>query len=162
MSSRGVVNQSKLGKINSLLHTLKLSKECKQIFKDYDIKAVFSVGGYSAAPASFAALFSHLPLFIHEQNSKSGSLNKLLKPFAKQFYSAFEKEIVPYPVADNFEKASICKELKNIIFLGGSQGAKFINDLALNLAPELQKKELASFINAEKMSLKSINKPIKT
>lgn len=104
-----------------------------------------------------------MPLFIHEQNSKSGSLNKLLKPFAKQFYSAFEKEIVPYPVADKFfEKARIRKELKNIIFLGGSQGAKFINDLALNLAPELQKKALISFINAEKTSLKSINKLIKT
>lgn len=49
-----------------------------------------------------------------------------------------------------FEKARIRKELKNIIFLGGSQGAKFINDLALNLAPELQKKALISFINVEK------------
>ncbi|EOH0272563.1 undecaprenyldiphospho-muramoylpentapeptide beta-N-acetylglucosaminyltransferase, partial [Campylobacter jejuni] len=143
LSSKGVVNQSKFDKISSLLHTLKLSKDCREIFKKYHIQAVFSVGGYSAAPASFAALFSHLPLFIHEQNSKSGSLNMLLKPFATKFFSAFEKEISPYPVADKFfDNARIRKELKNIIFLGGSQGASFINELALNLAPKLQEQNI--------------------
>ncbi|EAH7571433.1 TPA: undecaprenyldiphospho-muramoylpentapeptide beta-N-acetylglucosaminyltransferase [Campylobacter jejuni] len=143
LSSKGVVNQSKFDKISSLLHTLKLSKDCREIFKKYHIQAVFSVGGYSAAPASFAALFSHLPLFIHEQNSKSGSLNMLLKPFATKFFSAFEKEISPYPVADKFfDNARIRKELKNIIFLGGSQGAQFINELALNLAPKLQEQNI--------------------
>ncbi|TKX31697.1 undecaprenyldiphospho-muramoylpentapeptide beta-N-acetylglucosaminyltransferase [Campylobacter estrildidarum] len=143
LSSRGVVNQSKFNKINSFLHILKLSKECKQIFKNYKVKAVISVGGYSAAPASFGALFSNIPLFIHEQNSKSGSLNKLLKPFCKKFFSAFEEEITPYPVADKFfDHARIRKELKNIIFLGGSQGASFINELAINLAPRLKEKNI--------------------
>ncbi|TEY09120.1 UDP-N-acetylglucosamine--N-acetylmuramyl-(pentapeptide) pyrophosphoryl-undecaprenol N-acetylglucosamine transferase, partial [Campylobacter sp. US18a] len=32
--------------------------------------------------------------------------------------------------------------LKNIIFLGGSQGASFINELALNLAPKLQEQNI--------------------
>ncbi|PVX04951.1 UDP-N-acetylglucosamine--N-acetylmuramyl-(pentapeptide) pyrophosphoryl-undecaprenol N-acetylglucosamine transferase, partial [Campylobacter jejuni] len=102
LSWKGVVNQGEFDKSGSLLHTLKLSNDCGEIFEEYHIQAVFSVGGYSAAPASFAALFSHLPLFIHEQNSKSGSLNMLLKPFATKFFSAFEKEISPYPVADKF------------------------------------------------------------
>ncbi|WP_335778870.1 glycosyltransferase, partial [Campylobacter jejuni] len=31
---------------------------------------------------------------------------------------------------------------KNIIFLGGSQGAQFINELALNLAPKLQEQNI--------------------
>ncbi|AXP08465.1 undecaprenyldiphospho-muramoylpentapeptide beta-N-acetylglucosaminyltransferase [Campylobacter hepaticus] len=143
LNSCGVVNQNKISQIYSLIHILKLSQDCKKIFKSNNIKAVFSVGGYSAAPASFAALFSHLPLFIHEQNSKSGSLNLLLKPFAKKFFSAFEKEFTPYPIADKFfNYARIRKEIKNIIFLGGSQGAQFINDLALNLAPKLQKQNI--------------------
>nr|WP_255327542.1 glycosyltransferase [Lebetimonas sp. JH292] len=38
------------------------------------MKAVFSVGGYSAAPAAFAAITSNIPLFIHEQNAHIGSL----------------------------------------------------------------------------------------
>ncbi|MGH2304661.1 undecaprenyldiphospho-muramoylpentapeptide beta-N-acetylglucosaminyltransferase [Campylobacter taeniopygiae] len=143
LSSQGVVNQSKFNKINSFLHILKLSKECRQIFKDYKVKAVISVGGYSAAPASFGALFSGIPLFIHEQNSKSGSLNKLLKPFSKKFFSSFEEDFTPYPVADKFfNHARIRKELKNIIFLGGSQGATFINELAIQLAPILNEKNI--------------------
>lgn len=143
LSSQGVVNQSKFNKINSFLHILKLSKECRQIFKDYKVKAVISVGGYSAAPASFGALFSGIPLFIHEQNSKSGSLNKLLKPFSKKFFSAFEEDFTPYPVADKFfNHARIRKELKNIIFLGGSQGASFINELAIQLSPILNEKNI--------------------
>ncbi|KGI57291.1 UDP-N-acetylglucosamine--N-acetylmuramyl-(pentapeptide) pyrophosphoryl-undecaprenol N-acetylglucosamine transferase [Campylobacter sp. MIT 97-5078] len=138
LSSKGVVNQKGLGKFKSLAHTLKLALKCKEIIRDEDIKAVFSVGGYSAAPASFGAIFNKTPLFIHEQNSKSGSLNKLLKPFSKGFFSAFEPIFCPYPIKPCFfEQARIRKELKTIIFLGGSQGASFINSLALKLAPKL-------------------------
>lgn len=138
LSSKGVMNQSKMQKFHSLVHILKLSKQCQKIFKNHKVKAVFSVGGYSGAPASFAALFSRVPLFIHEQNAKRGSLNSLLKPFAKGFFSAFEKEFVPYPVRDEFFNLARKREkLEAIIFLGGSQGASFINDLALNLAPKL-------------------------
>ncbi|MGB2553918.1 glycosyltransferase, partial [Campylobacter sp. MOP51] len=44
-----------------------------------------------------------------------------------------------YPVASKFFKEARARnELKNIIFLGGSQGAKAINELALNLALDLK------------------------
>lgn len=138
LSSRGVMNQSGMGKFHALAHIFKLSKQCQQIFSAHGVKAVFSVGGYSGAPASFAALFSRLPLLIHEQNAKRGGLNSLLKPFARGFFSAFEKEFAPYPVRDGFFDLARRREgLGCIIFLGGSQGASFINDLALNLAPKL-------------------------
>lgn len=138
LSSRGVVNQNALQKISSLLHIIKLSKQAQELLIAHKVQAVFSVGGYSAAAGAFAALRAKIPLFIHEQNSKSGNLNTLLKPFAKAFFSAFENEFTPYPVSDKFfDKARERKQLKNIIFLGGSQGAQFINDLALNLAVKL-------------------------
>ena len=140
LPSSGVVNKSGFKKINSLIHILKLSVQAKQILKKHNIKAVFSVGGYSAASASFAALFSNIPLFIHEQNAHIGSLNKLLKPFSKRFFNTFIYND-PYPVEDVFfDKAKIRNELKTIIFLGGSQGAVAINDLAVNLAEDLHKR----------------------
>ncbi|MBZ7943189.1 undecaprenyldiphospho-muramoylpentapeptide beta-N-acetylglucosaminyltransferase [Campylobacter sp. RM13744] len=163
LSSKGVINQSKFNKINSFLHILKLSKKCKKIFKTYKVKAVISVGGYSAAPASFGALFSGIPLFIHEQNSKSGSLNKLLKPFSKKFFSAFEEDFTPYPVADKFfNHARIRKELKNIIFLGGSQGASFINELAIQLAPNLNEKNIHIIHQCGKNDLQKYKQIYKT
>ncbi|WP_457562259.1 glycosyltransferase, partial [Caminibacter pacificus] len=77
LDSSGVVNKKGLGKINSLSNIIKLSFEAKKIIKKHNVKAVFSVGGYSAAPASFGAIFSNTPLFIHEQNAHIGSLNKI-------------------------------------------------------------------------------------
>ena len=141
LPSSGVVDKKGLARLKSLAYILNLSIKTKKILKDSDIKAVFSVGGYSAAAASFGALLAGIPLFIHEQNSKSGSLNSLLKPFAKGFYSAFTNPPTPYPVADKFfEMARLRKNLQSIIFLGGSQGASFINDLALKIAPKLDEK----------------------
>ena len=142
LPSSGVVNKKGLRKFNSLIHILKLSLQTKKILKNHNIKAVFSVGGYSAAPASFAAIFSNIPLFIHEQNAHIGSLNKLLKPFSKRFFNTFLYND-PYPVEDVFfDKARIRNELKTIIFLGGSQGAVAINDLAITLAPKLKEKNI--------------------
>jgi len=142
LSSKGVVNQQGFNKIKSLFHIFKLSFKAKKILKKHNIKKVFSVGGFSAAPASFAAILSGKELYIHEQNSHMGSLNHILKPFSKKFFNTFKNKD-PYPV-DNifFEKARIRKEIKSVIFLGGSQGASFINNLALNLADTLNQKNI--------------------
>ena len=83
------------------------------------------------------------PLFIHEQNAVAGSLNRLLKPYAKRFISAYEKdcEIKGYPVKEEFfQGAHIREKLGTIIFLGGSQGAAAINNLALGVAKTLDAK----------------------
>lgn len=141
LKSRAVVSQRGLNKFKSLLNILNLSLKARKILREEKIAAIFSVGGFSAAPAAFASFLCFKPLFIHEQNSKKGSLNALLKPFCKGFFSSFEKIFAPYPVNEKFFKSQrVRTKLQTIIFLGGSQGASFINDLALNLAPSLQQK----------------------
>ena len=137
LNSSGVVNKKGVNKIKSLGNIIKLSFEAKKILKENNIKAVFSVGGFSAAPASFASILNNIPLFIHEQNAHIGSLNKLLKPFSKRFFNTFLYND-PYPIEDKFFEARTRNKVKTIIFLGGSQGATFINNLALNLAPKLK------------------------
>ena len=142
LNSGGVVNQKGLHKIKSLTNIAKLSLEAKKILKKHNIKAVFSVGGYSAAPASFAAVLTDTPLFIHEQNAHIGTLNRLLKPFSKRFFNTFLYGD-PYPVESVFfETARTREKLKTVIFLGGSQGALQINDLAIKTAKELQKRDI--------------------
>ncbi len=142
LPSSGVVNKKGLGKIFSLFHIFKLSLKAKKILKKHNINAVFSVGGYSAAPASFGAVLNFTPLFIHEQNAHIGTLNKALKPFSKRFFNTFLYND-PYPVENVFfDSARIRKELKTIIFLGGSQGALAINDLAIKLVPKLKEKNI--------------------
>jgi len=142
LNSGGVVDKKGLKKIASLGNIIKLSFQAKKILKSHNIKAVFSVGGYSAAPASFAAVLTNTPLFIHEQNAHIGSLNKILKPFSKRFFNTFLYND-PYPIDEIFfQTARVRNELKTIIFLGGSQGAVAINDLAISLAEFLPKNNI--------------------
>jgi UDP-N-acetylglucosamine--N-acetylmuramyl-(pentapeptide) pyrophosphoryl-undecaprenol N-acetylglucosamine transferase len=64
-----------------------------------------------------------------------------MKPYAKTFISSYleESPIKAYPIKEVFfDNAHIRQKVKTIIFLGGSQGAKAINDLALSMAPELK------------------------
>ncbi|MDF1878285.1 UDP-N-acetylglucosamine--N-acetylmuramyl-(pentapeptide) pyrophosphoryl-undecaprenol N-acetylglucosamine transferase [Sulfurimonas sp. SAG-AH-194-C20] len=136
----GVVNQKGLGKLKALFKVFKAFLKSRSVLKSEKIDAVYSVGGFSAAPAAFASLFLRVPLFIHEQNAVYGRLNALLKPFASSFISAYDKDssIKGYPVKKIFSTTKrVRKELKNIIFLGGSHGAKAINDLALLKAKKL-------------------------
>jgi len=130
----GVVNKKGLSKFSSLFNILKYTLKMNSIFKKHNIKKVFSVGGYSAAPASFGAILFKKEFFIHEQNAYMGKLNKLLKPFSKRMFSTFFYND-PYPVrSEFFDNARVRNEIKTIIFLGGSQGAKQINDFAFEVA----------------------------
>lgn len=138
LPTSGVVDKRGIAKILSLLHHLKSIKTIRAIFAKHDIKAVISVGGFSAAPASIGAIVFGKPLFIHEQNAIKGRLNALLSPFAKRVFSSFGKRRVPYPIKSQArEKARVRTEIKTIAFIGGSQGARTINHLAISLAPTL-------------------------
>lgn len=143
LETTGVVNQKGLAKVKALLKVFVAFFKSRSILKRHKIQATYSVGGFSAAPASFATLSKFLPLFIHEQNAVEGRLNRLLKPYAKRFISAYDNNspINGYPVKDVFFKnARVRDSLDTIIFLGGSHGAKAINNLALSVAKKLQKK----------------------
>ena len=143
LQTSGVVDKKGFAKLISLFYILKAFFTSRKILKKHKIQATYSVGGFSAAPASMASLSRFIPLYIHEQNAVSGRLNSLLKPYAKSFISAYDENstIQGYPVKDVFYKnARVRKNLETIIFLGGSHGAKAINDLALGVAKELDEK----------------------
>lgn len=145
LETTGVVNKSGFGKIAALWKVFKASLKSRALIRSFHADAVVSVGGFSAAPAAMAAVVSRVPLYIHEQNAVTGKLNRLLRPYAKRFFSSYEEgeNHCDYPVnARYFENARIRSNVKTVIFLGGSQGAKFINDLAIEIAPWLQEKKI--------------------
>ncbi|MBL6973185.1 MAG: glycosyltransferase, partial [Sulfurimonas sp.] len=75
LHTTGVVNQKGLGKIKALYKVLQAFFRARKILKEHEIEATYSVGGFSAAPASLASLSKKTPLFIHEQNAVEGRLN---------------------------------------------------------------------------------------
>lgn len=141
LDTRGVVNKKFIGKIFSLFNIFSKTLKCMKIYSNYKVNKVISVGGYSAAAATFAAIFkSNCKLYIHEQNSKMGKLNETTSKYATYLFSSFDEKspVKDYPVSQVFfDKARIRTEIKTIAFFGGSQGAVAINNFALKLAPKL-------------------------
>jgi len=143
LNSRGIVNKNIIGKFLQLINIAIQSFKLFPYYKKHNITKIFSVGGYSAAPAVFAAIVLGKKLYIHEQNAKIGLLNRISRPFCKNFISSFENgsQCKSYPVERSFfEKRRVRKGLKSVLFMGGSLGAKAINDLAMQSADEILKR----------------------
>ncbi|TLD87512.1 UDP-N-acetylglucosamine--N-acetylmuramyl-(pentapeptide) pyrophosphoryl-undecaprenol N-acetylglucosamine transferase [Helicobacter sp. MIT 05-5294] len=149
LKTSGVVNKKGLGKIKSLWQQFKALQNALKILKTQKkVDFVLSVGGYSAAPTAFGAVLLRIPLFIHEQNAQIGRLNRILKPYAKSFFSSYlqSSPILFYPVSQVFfTQARVRQEVKNLLFMGGSQGARAINNFALALAEDIFQKNLRIF-----------------
>ena len=165
LETKGVVNQGALGKIKSLFTIFSYALEVRKILKENHATVVFSVGGFSAAPAALAAKLSGVPLVIHEQNAAMGSLNKILKPVAHTFISSYleESPLKAYPIKKIFfENARVRTKVQTIIFIGGSQGAVAINKLALTLAPTLKEKGIRIIHQAGVKNIDEVNKAYET
>ena len=163
--TRGVVNQGAVGKVKSLFMMLKAMFQSMKILRSHKASVVFCVGGFSAAPMAFAAKLTGTPLVIHEQNAALGSLNKLLKPYATHFISSYleASPIKAYPIKQIFfDNAHVRRELKTIIFLGGSQGARAINNLALQLAPTLKERGIKIIHQAGVNNIEEVEKAYET
>ncbi len=145
LDTKGVVNQNFFGKINSMLLIFKAVLQSVKILKKHNVSKVVSVGGFSAASGSFASILTRTPFYIHEQNSVMGKLNSITSKFAKEVFSSYleSSKIKDYPINQKlFKSQRVRKKINTVIFLGGSQGAKAINDFALNIAPVLKEKNI--------------------
>ena len=107
--------------------------------------AVLGMGGFASGPGGIAAWLMRVPLLIHEQNAIAGLTNKLLAPLAVSVMTAFPgvfKEtdkvtITGNPVRSDIINLSKPKErhinndarLIKVLALGGSLGAKVLNDV---------------------------------
>ena len=162
LDTKGVVNKNFLGKITSLLNIFSKTMYCLNFYSKNDVKTVVSVGGFSAAAATFASILKFdCKLYIHEQNSKMGKLNEITQRFATEVFSSFDENslVKDYPVAKEFfETARVRDKIKTIAFFGGSQGAICINDFALKVAPKLNEMGIKIIHQTGKNDLERVKK----
>jgi UDP-N-acetylglucosamine--N-acetylmuramyl-(pentapeptide) pyrophosphoryl-undecaprenol N-acetylglucosamine transferase len=159
--TKGVVNQSFLGKFVSLWMIFKAVLKSIKIMKKNDVKKVISVGGFSAASGSFGAIASKRDFYIHEQNSVMGKLNKISAKYAKEVFCSYidSSKVKDYPINGKFfENQRVREDVKTVIFLGGSQGAKAINDFALKVAPRLNEMGIEIIHQAGKNDIDRVQK----
>ncbi|MGC8880725.1 MAG: UDP-N-acetylglucosamine--N-acetylmuramyl-(pentapeptide) pyrophosphoryl-undecaprenol N-acetylglucosamine transferase [Minisyncoccia bacterium] len=122
---------------------------------------VLAKGGYGSFPVVFISTIFVIPIYLHESDSGPGLVNHLMAKFAKKIFISFEgaknyfpsqktklvgnpiREEIFYKEEEKADKKSLRKflgldEKRPIItVLGGSLGAKNINDLVLDALPRL-------------------------
>ncbi|HTN36849.1 MAG TPA: undecaprenyldiphospho-muramoylpentapeptide beta-N-acetylglucosaminyltransferase [Arachidicoccus sp.] len=147
-------NRSSIWKNLSLpFKIIKSFFQVKEIFKEFNPTAVVGVGGYSTYPVLRYAQKKGLPTFIHESNSFAGKSNILLGKKATRIFVAaegmdrfFPKDkilITGNPVrkiiseshvtrTDGIRFFGLDESRKTILAIGGSLGARSINEVMLN------------------------------
>lgn len=143
-----------------LFKSLRLSK---QIIKEFKPDVAVGVGGYASGPLLRVASKRGIPSLIQEQNSYPGITNKLLAKHAQKICVAYEgterffpKEkiiMTGNPIRKNLENITATREeaaahfgldpnKKIILSLGGSGGAKSINDAVADGLDQLKESEV--------------------
>ncbi len=125
-------------------------KCCKYIRK-YKPDVIFGTGGYVSAPVLLAGITMNVPFVMHDCDANPGLVTRKLSPFAKSVSIAFESAknkinngncfVNGNPIRDAFlqiTKGDAIRELNlqdkmTLCVMGGSQGAKRINESVVNI-----------------------------
>ncbi|RME04887.1 MAG: undecaprenyldiphospho-muramoylpentapeptide beta-N-acetylglucosaminyltransferase [Planctomycetota bacterium] len=134
-------------------------KSSLKILKKWKPFAFVGFGSYAAFPSSLAAYFLNIPLFQMEQNTIPGKVSRFFsslshatispwKESQKYFHQPIQvlgNPIRKQAIAKNKKKAiqklKLSTNKKTILVMGGSQGAKAINQGVRQALPYLQKQK---------------------
>ena len=137
----------------------KSQRMAKKIIKDFKPMVAVGVGGYASGPTLNQCASMGIPCLIQEQNSYAGVTNKLLAKKASKICVAYEgmERFFPKdkivltgnPVRQQLLETQLTKaealrtfglepSKKTILILGGSLGARTINDSVMAHLDELQ------------------------
>jgi UDP-N-acetylglucosamine--N-acetylmuramyl-(pentapeptide) pyrophosphoryl-undecaprenol N-acetylglucosamine transferase len=133
-----------LGGFSGVGQALRAIPTSRSLVERLSPKVVFSIGGYAAGPISLAARLAGIPLALMEPNSVTGLANRLIAPWVQRAYTCFAEVERHFPPATvlrtgvairrGFEPREYTYGAEGqprplrILILGGSQGAKTLND----------------------------------
>ena len=142
-----------LRKLIQLLRLLAASRDVRRLIRRERIDAVFTTGGYIAAPAILGARWCGIPVVLHESNAIPGRVTRLLGRFCTRVAVGLDAAasripgctavITGTPVRDTFLNPQPLPdwvpqgEGPLLVVMGGSQGALGLNRMVRVLLPEL-------------------------
>ena len=142
-----------------LLKIARSQWKARSIIKEFNPDIAVGVGGFASGPTLKTASMMGIPTLLQEQNSYAGVTNKLLAKKAKKICVAYEgmEKFFPAdkiimtgnPVRQNlltnkYTKAEALGAFgyntnkKTILILGGSLGARTINQTTIKTNPDIQ------------------------
>jgi len=154
----------------------------KAIIKEFKPNAAVGVGGYASGPTLNQCASLGVPYLIQEQNSYAGVTNKLLAKRASKICVAYEGMdrffpsdkiiLTGNPVRQNILQNNISKadarkafqlapEKKTILIIGGSLGARTINESILQHLSDIRNSDVQFIWQTGKVYKEAIAKRLK-
>lgn len=128
-------------------------------FREWTPGVLLSTGGFTSAGPALAARSMGIPVVLHEANAIPGRANRWLARFAQGGYVYFPEaahrmkcrdvKVVGMPVREQFQESDplacrpalgLAVDRPVLLVMGGSQGARALNELMVKAAPELAKR----------------------
>ncbi|QHW30376.1 undecaprenyldiphospho-muramoylpentapeptide beta-N-acetylglucosaminyltransferase [Paenibacillus rhizovicinus] len=143
--------------VRTVMRFLKGVRRSKELLRGFKPDAVVGTGGYVCGPVLYAAAKLGIPTLIHEQNAIAGLTNQFLSRYADSVAVSFEEALSQFkrskstiytgnPCATNVVRADkqegfthlgIPSGSRIVLLVGGSRGAKAINDVMVDMVPLL-------------------------
>ncbi|MBR1630355.1 MAG: undecaprenyldiphospho-muramoylpentapeptide beta-N-acetylglucosaminyltransferase [Paludibacteraceae bacterium] len=177
------LNRKNLFKNFSVIRDLfKSVKQAKKIIEEFRPNVAIGVGGYASGAAMKAAADMKIPVLLQEQNSFAGVTNKMLRRKASTICVAYEgmerffpKEklvLTGNPIRQSlangdrieaYKHYGFSPNLKTLLIIGGSLGARTINQSVIVHLDEISKSGIQvlwqtgkGYIDAAKRAAKKI------
>ncbi|QQD19072.1 undecaprenyldiphospho-muramoylpentapeptide beta-N-acetylglucosaminyltransferase [Spongiibacter nanhainus] len=155
----GLRGKSPLSRLTALWKAFAAVWQCLGLLRRLKPFCVVGMGGYASGPGGLAARLLGIPVVIHEQNAVAGTTNRLLAKMATLCMTGYPIDLggrknryIGNPVRNDI--AAIAPPAERwqgregplrVLVLGGSQGAKAINDAVVETwisLPEAQRPAL--------------------
>ncbi len=103
-----------------------------------------SFGGFGSLPLIVSCIVHRKPFYLFEPNRIPGKTTRIFAPYARRVFFGMPCEVMlkcnqvvtGIPVRKEFKEMfnyQKCNDIKTILFMGGSQGAKRLNEYAIRL-----------------------------
>lgn len=146
----GFKRKLSLENLKTIVRFFKGVLRSRKLIKQFKPKVVIGTGGYVCGPVVFAASRLKIATIIHEQNSVPGLTNKFLSKYVNKVAVSFRESCVFFPndkvvytgnpratevavvaEVDRLSDMGLDKRKKTVLIVGGSRGARPINDAFL-------------------------------
>lgn len=151
LPARGVFGRGARGVVEGLLSTRAIAL-AMGFYRSFKPELVAGFGGYASFFPVLAARLAGIPTALHEQNSVPGVTNKLLGKLVSRVFVTYPDEAGVFPAKKTVLTGNPVRHdiaamwrapakndpaSRNILVLGGSQGAQAVNTAVLAALPAL-------------------------
>lgn len=140
--------------VKTIWRFIKATQKAKKLIADFKPDVVVGTGGYVCGPVVYAASTLKIPTLIHEQNVIPGLTNKFLSRYTNRIAVSFSgsaeffpkdktmitgnpraTEVVMADGAKGLRSLQVPSGKKVVLIVGGSRGARAINEAVSEMIP---------------------------